>query len=48
MHNLRGNKWVAARALLEAKVAGDQQNKFRVVVEHMGKPLNLESSTCSR
>lgn len=47
----------AARALLDAKLAGDQQKKFRVIVEAIGRPsdlreypatLSLKSATCCR
>ncbi len=48
-YELGSVEWrVAARALLEAKVAGDQQNKLRVVVEHMRTPCQPGSSTCQR
>jgi hypothetical protein len=39
---------VAARALLDEKSADDQQNRLRVVVQNMGKPAKLETSTCLR
>ncbi len=39
---------VAARALLDAKPVDDQQDRVRVVVKCIGKPVTLEMSTCLR
>ncbi len=37
----------AARALLDAKLNADQRKRFRLVVQHIGQPVNLELSTCA-
>ncbi len=37
----------AARALLDAKLNADQRKRFRLVVERIGQPMNLELSTCA-
>ena len=38
----------AARALLEGETDDDQRNRFRVLVETMGKPTGLRAPTCLR
>jgi hypothetical protein len=38
----------AARALLEHETADDQQNRFRVFVETIGRPVTLQAPTCLR
>jgi len=34
--------------VLDENLAADQQNRLRVVVETIGKPVTLETSTCLR
>jgi hypothetical protein len=37
----------AARAMLDAKLNVDQRQRFRLLVEQIGQPLNLKISTCA-
>jgi hypothetical protein len=38
----------AARALLEEENSDDQRNRFRILVETMGRPATLQMPTCLR
>jgi hypothetical protein len=38
----------AARALLDARLMGQQQNRVRVIVGNIGKAVQMETSTCLR